>query len=352
MYSNFKSKNKTFSLSVCIISILCAVGMLFCSFFMVTDSKTSANADVITIPSEGYTYTSSYFTVPVKGGTIESLNSQFVRYTNFRFSFTFSYNPSVVTSAVTLQFADLNVTSQPNSAFGTSLSPVSALYFRRADSGNSTYNLIPLTSFPLSPNVTYNFCYYFESASAIAMPFQVTATPPPYTGSFDADLLSVEYSFSPDGVTVRYYNIQGTSGSPVLTLFLPVISSYTANCSSYIVYTPNGLKSLLASESNSAFTSGSIQGWNDGYSQGLNEGYTSGIAAGKLEGYNQGYNSGANAANKYTFMSLMGSVLDAPISAFTSLFDFEILGINMTQFALSLLTICVIITVAKLVMSK
>ena len=98
------------------------------------------------------------------------------------------------------------------------------------------------------------------------------------------------------------------------------------------------------------YQNGFSQGYNDGYSQGESNGYGNGYSAGDLNGYNRGYQDGANSANTYTFTSLMGSVIDVPVQTFTSLFHFEILGVYLDGFFLGLLTLCVIVTIVKLIL--
>lgn len=65
------------------------------------------------------------------------------------------------------------------------------------------------------------------------------------------------------------------------------------------------------------------------------------LAYGKLQkqaGYDKGYAAGVAAGGNNSFMSLITAVVDAPIKAFTSLLDFDILGYNMKNLALALLT--------------
>lgn len=65
------------------------------------------------------------------------------------------------------------------------------------------------------------------------------------------------------------------------------------------------------------------------------------LAYGKLQsqaGYDKGYAAGVAAGGNNNFMSLITAVVDAPITAFTSLLDFDILGYNMKDLALALLT--------------
>lgn len=75
------------------------------------------------------------------------------------------------------------------------------------------------------------------------------------------------------------------------------------------------------------------------YTQGQYDSYGNNrYNAGKNEGYSSGYAAGVAAGGHNNFMSLITAVVDAPIKAFTSLLDFDILGYNMKNLALALLT--------------
>ena len=75
------------------------------------------------------------------------------------------------------------------------------------------------------------------------------------------------------------------------------------------------------------------------YTQGQYDAYGNNrFNAGRNEGYSAGYAAGVAAGGNNNFMSLITAVVDAPITAFTSLLDFEILGYNMKDLALALLT--------------
>ncbi len=78
------------------------------------------------------------------------------------------------------------------------------------------------------------------------------------------------------------------------------------------------------------------------------QGYNKGYQDGKTAGYDVGFQAGVKDNGDYTFMGLLGSVFDAPISAFRGLFDFEILGTNMQGFVLALLTLSVIVVIIKI----
>lgn len=80
--------------------------------------------------------------------------------------------------------------------------------------------------------------------------------------------------------------------------------------------------------------------------------YDSNYTNGKNIGYNTGYNKGVSESNDYTFIGLIGSVIDAPIQAFTNLFNFELLGFNLLNFIKALFTLMVIIVVARFIVAK
>lgn len=82
------------------------------------------------------------------------------------------------------------------------------------------------------------------------------------------------------------------------------------------------------------------------------EGYKSGLAQGKIEGriegYQEGYSKGLEVAESGNFFTLIMAVIDAPVSAFTSLLDFNILGFNMRSVMLSFLMTAFVIAVVRL----
>lgn len=79
----------------------------------------------------------------------------------------------------------------------------------------------------------------------------------------------------------------------------------------------------------------------------INSNYEEGKKVGYNNGYNKGFNDGVANANNYSFEGLLSAVFDVPIRTFTSLFDFDLLGVNLASFFFSLLTACVIIAVIR-----
>ena len=107
--------------------------------------------------------------------------------------------------------------------------------------------------------------------------------------------------------------------------------------------------SVPDSEYRAGYDNGYVEGYNNGLSNntGYQEAYQNGLDEGFTNGYFSGKNAGIEQANTYSFSSLMASVFDVPIKAFTALFDFDILGVNMKGFYLSILTACVVLAVVK-----
>lgn len=84
------------------------------------------------------------------------------------------------------------------------------------------------------------------------------------------------------------------------------------------------------------------------FNQSLTAKYDEGYRSGKAVGYSQGYLEGVDSGGQYTFLNLMGSVVDAPIQAFMGLLNFDVLGVNMSSFVLSLLSLSFIIIIIKI----
>lgn len=106
---------------------------------------------------------------------------------------------------------------------------------------------------------------------------------------------------------------------------------------------------LVEFSDNQYYLQGVTDGYADGYVDGESSGYTDGYNVGDRAGFVRGYNEGLNTAdNGYTFYNLIGAVFDAPLNTFTSLFNFEILGVNILNFLSSILTLCIVIWLIKI----
>lgn len=94
---------------------------------------------------------------------------------------------------------------------------------------------------------------------------------------------------------------------------------------------------------------GFAEGNNAGYYNGFEMGYDKGYGDGFPDGKDVGYYDGVADAGDYSFFSLISSLIDAPIQAFTGLFNFEVLGVNLASFFFALLSVCVVLTIVKMV---
>ena len=94
-------------------------------------------------------------------------------------------------------------------------------------------------------------------------------------------------------------------------------------------------------------------GYDSGYSNGkddyLNSGYQDGYNAGRVNGYNQGKQEGIASANEYSWLGLLGAVVDVPLQALSGLLGFEIFGINLLSLASGLFTLCIILFLLRIV---
>lgn len=116
-------------------------------------------------------------------------------------------------------------------------------------------------------------------------------------------------------------------------------------------------------------TAGKQQGYDEGFTAGEQQGYNQGVTDGKYQANNtvntgsasyiKGYQDGLDAP-EYSFMSLISSIIDAPIRAFfgytengvthPGLFNFNIFGYDMSNLVLSIFSLCVLITILRLIL--
>lgn len=107
------------------------------------------------------------------------------------------------------------------------------------------------------------------------------------------------------------------------------------------------------------FVFSSVGDYDDGYADGLvtglrasnDDAYRSGYEYGEDVGYSNGFTAGKREGLTITengdWRDLMLSVVEAPINTFQSLFNFEILGLDMRAAFGAILTVCVLLIVVK-----
>lgn len=102
------------------------------------------------------------------------------------------------------------------------------------------------------------------------------------------------------------------------------------------------------------------QGYESGYGEGLkdnqdliyNTGYNDGYSTGEDDGYNKGYDIGFSDSqnDKNSFKELMFSIIDAPFNVLGNAFDFEIFGINMSDFLIAIVSLLLVSVVIRKLM--
>ena len=85
------------------------------------------------------------------------------------------------------------------------------------------------------------------------------------------------------------------------------------------------------------------QAYEDGYKNGENDGYKDGYNDGENIGYSKGYTQGIADSGEYSFLSLLTSVIDAPVNVLMDMLDFEILGTNLAAVIISILSVMLIL---------
>lgn len=94
------------------------------------------------------------------------------------------------------------------------------------------------------------------------------------------------------------------------------------------------------------------QGYETGYQNGViageDTGYTNGYSNGYDDGLIDGYDNGVISANDYSFSSLLTSVVGAPVTVFTDLLDFNIMGYSLLNIVMGLLTLGLVVLIIKL----
>ena len=85
---------------------------------------------------------------------------------------------------------------------------------------------------------------------------------------------------------------------------------------------------------------------NSQYTQ-LQNSVDSRVQQAQTAGYNSGYSAGIAAGGQNNFLSLMSAVVDAPLQAFAGIFDLEILGFNMKNFLLGVVSVAFTAMIAR-----
>lgn len=379
MYRNFKEKSDKVPFWQYVLIMLACIGMAVASVFCFLPSgkKTTAMADTSGVT--GATFSSSLFTVQVPYmDTMESAKNLAYIVPNkvgyITFSFDLSYN--ILDNAgspfkqYTFTFNTWKV-QNGNSSVSLSQSQLHAgMFNNRVQEYTNRYG-VPAGPVPLPIDLqgtTYQGFIFTSSSQGVATMLNfyggILGLPndidPANIIGFRMDLIrpiELPHQELLPGMSIWDTNtrvltftfMDNVGRSFILGFFTSARSAIATQYQSRVYYFENAYDAVK----NESYEQGEQFGYNTGYDKGNEDGYTTGYnggyAQGKQDGYSVGYNDGAENAGNFTFFSLFSAVIDAPVQAITGLLDFEVFGYNMKNFCFSLLTVCVIITIVKVV---
>lgn len=127
-------------------------------------------------------------------------------------------------------------------------------------------------------------------------------------------------------------------------------NSYTFSETDPPHITYQGLRLIKSGTIDTVYASGYTDGYKNGQANGLEEGKKQANENAYNTGYNAGVIEGASNSNKYTFLGLVSATVDGVIQPLVKMFNFDLLGFNMSGLIMSLFTLFVIITVLRLIL--
>lgn len=316
-------KNKSLFKNLSIF--LCLVPMLLLSLFCLVPSNNFngvyAYDEIIT----NYNFVGSNIIV---ASTMENLNNNtYDRQSIINVTLTFGVEDGVYRCAVS-GYADVN-----NFASTLSLSGV-ATYIHNIEDGVARDDILYVRN---------------QSNTGYGYRFRVWRS-----GNISSDIIKVEYShynnLTPNIMKpANYYNTitYFDSNNNMLCFEIPLFTNGQTFASRYL-FEERTYYFTSSFDDNDFYNLGYQDGLDTGLQDGYNNGYQDGLDTGTQSGYQDGYSAGVESANDYSFIGLLGAVIDAPVTAFTGLLNFEILGFNILAFVTGLITLALIIFIIKL----
>ncbi len=215
------------------------------------------------------------------------------------------------------------------------------------------YNAYFLTLFSLdnyfltitdNVNLFNSFNYYVANDDIDMMNVYIELSLPLIGQSFNANYSNIVDSFPYSSIYNRIYR----SFDNQLTYYMTaggINNTFKRNyTSANTVHTLNAIYNdgeLFKAQYNSSTN----ENYNNGYHQGLKDG--------EKNGYANGYSAGlADGIKDNTIFNIFNGILNiamVPVNFFLSIFNFEILGINMAGFVSALLTISIIIFLLRMI---
>ena len=186
-----------------------------------------------------------------------------------------------------------------------------------------------------------------------------------------------------DGYTQQTYTVSLQTNAFVLIPY-----KYSENLEGPVRYNPTRFQILNNQQFTTMKNNGYEQGYTDGYSDGETVGYNQGEASGYTNGYSTGYTAGETAGYNTGYAAgytdgmedtqesayrqgyaagyakgaqdtadigeggarLITAVVEAPVNVYTSMLNFEILGVNVLGFVTACLSICLVFAIIKKVL--
>lgn len=179
--------------------------------------------------------------------------------------------------------------------------------------------------------ITVNYAPYSYDGTT-NNPFQTFVVPPHSSNvEFSLDFINVDSNYGDAVVQMAYYTYPSME-SFLLDEF--AMRGYTDTSSYYNGY-DNG------------YSLGSADGYNAGYLEGYSQA-SSLVLPARQEGYQEGYQEGLRVSDTGNFATLFDSVVSAPVNTFASMFNFEILGVNLSSLFFFVFTLMFIVAVLVL----
>lgn len=326
-----------------LLATICAVGLIFASCFV--GHKIDSKAESVNYPSnienpQNYYFQYQgiwYYQTPEFEVIFQ--NTSISSYSSIRVSFLFPRdNQGQPLNYGLVRFGGF---------FGST--PITSLYkFDSRNSGlsisNATDNLVSGTGaskYQITFFSTNAYTPFWDSISRCSVNISFSGTTLSFLykvsapNSIEDPYLSVSFSVALySGRTTAYYtSFLSNSLSPYTTVNAPLTS------------TDQSFQDIYATSQE--WTLGGKY-TEDQYQNYGNQQYQQGQQA----GYNKGYSAGLADGNGNSFLSLITAVVDAPITAFTSLLNFEILGFNLKNVVLSILTAALVIACVRFFSGK
>ena len=305
---------------------LCLVPMLLLSLFCLVPKKQNLKVSAADIVVTNFNFVSSNIIVAV---TMQNFsNNNFDRQTLANLTLSFGVEDGIYRAAIN-GYCDVDNHTNVNTLSGV------------------------LTNVPNAEKILSNTVFLNVYNSSTNYGYHVRVF---HSGQLTSNIIKVQYShyenLTPNTIkpanyynTITYYDDQGE----FIQFEFPLFTNGQSFANRFLFV--NRIYYFTSSfDDNDYYNEGYKAGIDEGFNKGEDIGYQNGYNAGETIGYGKGYNAGVEHGSDYSFMGLIGAVIDAPVSAFTSLLNFELLGVNILGFISGLLTLALIIFIIKLCM--